>query len=285
MQVELVNVQTSDGVRLDGTIREAGARPQLGLDLVIFHHGLGGNFYQPSMTAALSDHFVAEGCSVLRVNSRGHDQIYSSPKGWLGSACEIVDDFRHDCLAWLDFAEASGYERIGLWGHSLGAVKTIHFLATENDPRVVNSIASSPPRFHYESFVAGEEGKARADSIARGQELIAAGNADELVKFNLDPVTWFTARSLVDKYGPDDRYDFFRHLPRVTVPLLLTVGGLEGGFRFQALQAEGPTLAAAQANLTFAAVDGADHSYLSRIPEVWSLARGWLDTVSPAPVG
>jgi hypothetical protein len=281
VQVELVNVQTSDGVRLDGALARASGSARLGLDLMIFHHGVGGHFYGPSMAAALTERFVAEGCSLLLVNSRGHDLAYTfptSPKGPLGAAFEIVDEFRVDSRAWLDFAVSGGFRRIGLWGHSLGAVKVIYSLAVEEDPRVVCAIASSPPRLHYESALIGEHEETLA-SIARANELLAAGKPEELVSF--DELPSMSARTVMDKYGPTDRYDFFAHLPNVRVPLLLTIGGLENGLRFDALAKEGPSLADAQANLTFASVDDADHSYMGRIPEVWALTRTWLESTKP----
>src|SRR5581483_7777117 len=124
MQADLVSVETSDGVRLDGALRRPAraTEPQLGLDLVICHHGLGGNFYGASFFQGAGDRLLADGCAVLRVNSRGHDQLFNSPRGRLGGACEIVDDCRLDWKAWLDFAEQAGFRRIAIWGHSLGAV-------------------------------------------------------------------------------------------------------------------------------------------------------------------
>jgi pimeloyl-ACP methyl ester carboxylesterase len=275
-QLELASVEASDGVRLDGTFSRADKEPALGVDLVIFHHGRGTNFYNPSMAQVLTESLVNEGCSVLRVNNRGHDHAYQTRQGWLGSAYEIVDDFRRDSAAWLDFAEVAGFERILVWGHSLGAVKLLYLLGTAPDERIVRAIASSPPRFHYAMFVEGAEGAGRLATFERADALVAAGQPDALVEFEFGNPLWFSAGSLLDKYGPDDRYDFYRHLPNVEVPLLLTLGGLENGLGFAPLAVDGPAFADKHANLTYATVDGADHSYLARVPEVWSLAREWL---------
>ena len=133
MSIDLVQVRTNDDVRLDGvlTLPESSSVPALGFDAAILHHGVGGNFYGPSFWPTMTNGLVAKGCAVLRVNNRGHDLMYNSPKGRLGAAYEAVDDCRHDWRAWLDFLESRGYRRIALWGHSLGAVKTIHYLAAE----------------------------------------------------------------------------------------------------------------------------------------------------------
>jgi pimeloyl-ACP methyl ester carboxylesterase len=275
-QVELVTVETSDGVRLDGTFSRAKKEPGLGVDLVIFHHGRGTNFYNPSLAQGLTESLLNEGSSVLRVNNRGHDHAYQSRQRWLGSAYEVVDDFRRDSAAWLDFAETAGFRRILVWGHSLGAVKLLYLLGTEPDERIVRAIASSPPRFHYATFVEGAEGAGRMATFERANALVAAGEPDALVEFEFGTTSWFSAGSLLDKYGPDDRYDFYRHLPSIELPLLVTLGGLEDGLGFAPLAADGPALADKQANLTYASVEGADHSYLTRVPEVWSLTREWL---------
>jgi len=277
-EVELVKVETIDHVRLDGILHRANKESSLGVDLVIFHHGRGTNFYGSSLSGELTDYFLDQGCSVLRVNNRGHDHAFQTSQGSFGSAYEIVDDFRHDSRAWLDFAEAAGYRHILAWGHSLGAVKLLYLLGTEPDERIVRAIASSPPRFHYESFVEGPDGKARLASFATAESLVAAGQPDALVDFDLGASMWFSAGSLLDKYGQDDRYDFYRHLPKIEVPLLLTLGGREDTLTFRALAADGPGLAKKQSNLTYASIEGADHSYSTRIPEVWTLAHEWLAT-------
>ena len=132
MMVDLVNVTTRDGIRLDGTWRKPSVQraSQLGVDVVILHHGVGGNFYSPGMFEQYSDALLEQGCAVLRVNNRGHDPMSRAIVGEdvkrLGAAYEGMEDCRYDWAAWVDFAQAAGYQRIGLWGHSLGATKSIY---------------------------------------------------------------------------------------------------------------------------------------------------------------
>ena len=66
MLVDLVSVETRDKVRLDGILRRPAVSPsQLGVDLVILHHGVGGNFYDAGMFAEYSDALLEKGCAVL----------------------------------------------------------------------------------------------------------------------------------------------------------------------------------------------------------------------------
>src|SRR5262245_14523189 len=134
MIVDLVHTQTRDGGRLDGIYQApAGADTDYPLDAVCFIHGTGGNFYSSTLFDALADHFLARGCGVLRANTRGHDGISTAATAQggrrQGAAYEAVDDCRHDLAAWVDWLHSHA-ERIGLVGHSLGAVKAIYALAS-----------------------------------------------------------------------------------------------------------------------------------------------------------
>jgi pimeloyl-ACP methyl ester carboxylesterase len=275
---ELVSVQTSDGVRLDGALRTpTSSATTAGPDVVIFHHGVGGNFYGASFFDDLGSLMLESGCAVLRVNSRGHDQVVLGPRGNLGAQFEIVDECLHDWRAWLDFAERAGYGRVLVWGHSLGAVKTIYYLATEHDPRVVCAIASSPPRFSYAAYASSVEGDRFVSDLRRAQELLAAGQPEARIDARVPLARTFTARTYVDKYGPQSRYDMLALAPRTPVPLLITLGSLEAdNLAFRDLAAAGPLLHEQSRRLRYAMIAGADHSYQGHVAELWTAARRWL---------
>ena len=288
MDVELVTVETGDAVRLDGYLRTArtGGSVLLGVDVVICHHGVGSNFYAPSFFAAVGDALVANGTAVLRVNNRGHDQAYHQQQRPLGAAYEVIDDCRQDFTAWLDFAATRGFRRVALWGHSLGAVKTVYFLSLGHDPRVVCAVTSSPPRFVHEAYRASPNGARFKADIDRAQQLLDAGEPDRLVEAQIPQPRAFSARTYLDKYGPAARYDYFEHLPRTSVPLLLTLGSLEqNDISFAPLATRGPTMTAEWPNVTYSLIDGADHSYTDRTDALWHSVSAWLIRVAaPASV-
>jgi pimeloyl-ACP methyl ester carboxylesterase len=285
MQVEIVRVTTADGVRLEGVRRQPYKvdGSTLPIDVVILHHGVGGNFYNPGFIDVMAERFLERGCAVIRVNNRGHDLAYNSPSGRSGSAFETLDDCRHDWAAWTDLAEARGYQRIGVWGHSLGAVKTIYSLAMQPDARIVRAIASSPPRFSYGSFMAQEGREVFEEYFAQAQRLIEAGTPDTLFSASVPTSLLMTAGIYAEKYGPDERYDHLKYLPDVQAPLLVTVGSEEGAhpdrpdrFGFGGLAEKLAAQAEAQPNLTFALIPGADHQYTNRTDQLWAAASTWL---------
>ncbi len=274
MDVQLVNVDTGDGVRLDGYLRTANTSgsARLGVDVVICHHGVGGNFYAPSFFATLGDAFLANGTAILRVNNRGHDQAYHLGQRRLGAAYEVLDDCRDDFTAWLDFAAARGFRRVGVWGHSLGAVKTVYFLSVANDPRVVCAIASSPPRFVNQAYLGA-------------QQMVDASQPEGLLEAQIPQARAFSARTYLDKYGPAARYDYFDHLPRTGVPLLLTLGSLErDDVSFAPLAERGPSMSSEWSNVSYALVDGADHFYTGCTDDLWNSVSAWLTRVAAPAV-
>jgi dienelactone hydrolase len=231
----------------------------------------------------MSAAFLDLGCAVMRVNNRGHDLAFNNPAGRLGAAFETVDDCRLDWAAWTDLAEARGFSKIGLWGQSLGAVKTIYALAVQPDPRVARAITTSPPRFSHSAYRAREDGAAFLAYYDRAQRLVDAGDPDSLFAADLPTSLIATARTYVDKYGPAERYDILKYLPDVQTPLLVTIGGEEGiypdkadRFAFGGLAEKVEALASDLPNVTFELIPGADHAYTNRTDQLWTTVERWL---------
>src|SRR4051812_20844740 len=98
--LELVQVTTADGLRLDGLL-DTPARPSDApsaptVDAWLLLHGTGSNFYSGGLLGSLATRLVAAGAVALRVNTRGHDQVSAAytPRGprWIGAAFERVAD-------------------------------------------------------------------------------------------------------------------------------------------------------------------------------------------------
>jgi pimeloyl-ACP methyl ester carboxylesterase len=287
MNIELERVQTEDGILLHGALRRpsTGTSSRAGADVVILHHGVGGNFYNEHFFDPMGDCLLEGGCAVLRVNNRGHDLAYNSPAGRLGAAFESVDDCRKDWQAWINHAASLGFQRIALWGHSLGAVKTIYFLATEGDSRVVWAIATSPPQFSYSDYVSRPDGRLFTAYFDEARRLVAAGQPDAVFPVTIPTNVLLAAKTYLDKYGPEERFDIIKHLPNVRVPMLITIGAKEGAgpespdrFSFLGLAQRVEELARTQANLSFEHIQGADHFYTGVTDQLWSAIDKWLAT-------
>ncbi len=288
MLVDLVQSTTGDGVRLDA-IYQAPPAPggALGLDAVLLVHGTGGNCYSSTLFDALAERFLACGVAVLRINTRGHDLMCtaSTTRGGrrLGAAYEMVDDCRHDLAAWIAWLkEKAGQrvgQRVGLLGHSLGAVKCLYSLAHEPDPAVVRMIAVSPPRLSYSWFLTGERAAEFRDTYQRAESLVSAGEPETLLEVRLPLPMVITAGGYVEKYGADERYNYLRFLERVNCPVLLTLGEIEAtnniAFR-DAADAVRQTAPRVHVEM----VPGADHFYTGVREELVRRVEAWLRTKS-----
>ena len=133
MRVDLVQTMTRDGLRLDGAFQPpATTSTDLGVSAFCLVHGTGGNFYSSTLFDACAERLLRLGCAVLRVNTRGHDGISTAALAQggrrQGAAYEVVDDCRHNLAAWIDWLSERVGPRVGLIGHSLGAVKCFYAL-------------------------------------------------------------------------------------------------------------------------------------------------------------
>lgn len=279
MLVDLVRIQTRDGVALDGALqRPAETSPRLApLDAAILVHGTGSNFYQSTLLELLADRFAAAGVAALRVNTRGHDGISTAvtQRGGrrLGAAFETVDDCRHDLAGWLAFARSRVGPRVGVMGHSLGAVKTLFAAAHESefDPSLI--VAVSPPRLSYSAFRASSRRDEFLQTFERAQGLVDAGQPNALIEVDIPLPMIISAAGYVDKYGPDERIDFTPLVERIACPILFVFGGSEVGSNvaFQGLPTTLRSLRPSRYGREVAEIAEADHFYSGKRTELCDL--------------
>jgi alpha/beta superfamily hydrolase len=286
MQVDLVQTTTRDDIRLDGVYHAPTGRAALGVDALCLIHGTGSTFYGSSLLENVAAHLQELGCGVLRANTRGHDwiTIAALAKGGgrrQGAAYERVDDCRHDLAAWIDWLRQRAGPRVGLIGHSLGAVKAVYTAAHEAQLGVACVGAVSPPRLSYSFYCQSEK---RAEFLAdyhRAEELIQAGEGQTLIEVKWPLPIVITAAGYAEKYGPDERYNFLRFAASCRCPTLFTYGSQEvaSHMAFQGLPDELTALHSRHPSIQVATVADADHFYTGKRAEVWSALEPWLRTI------
>ncbi|MGL4555847.1 MAG: alpha/beta hydrolase [Gemmataceae bacterium] len=271
MNVTLVRVTAADGVRLDGAARP---RPDARAAAVLVH-GTGSNFYGSALFDALGDDLHRAGCAVLRVNTRGHDLVSSDAGRRFGAAYESVDDCRLDVAAWADFALTLA-PRVVLVGHSLGAVKCLYAQAHAPHPAVTAVVAVSPPRLSHSWF--REHAPEFAETFERARALAAAGDGEALLDVRFPMPFLCTAAGYVEKYGPEEHYDFLDALARLTVPALVTLGEKEMAGN-PAFAGSDRAVRAASPRTPVVVIAGADHNYNGTRAALGRAVVGWLNEV------
>ncbi len=278
MLVELVKVQTTDGVRLDGAL----SSPQSAAcdTLVICLHGVGGNFYGSRMMAELAEAIAGDSVACLRVNTRGHDYCYTGMSRMgvrrLGAAYERLEQCLEDIDAWMGWAQTR-YQRVILLGHSLGALKAIYFQRFGNLGLLQRVIAVSPPRLSYRAFLAGQRSAEFRKSIANARSAVEQGEPERLVEVTVPFPLLITAESYLDKYGEQEKYDLESMVDGLTLPTDFIYGGHElefSGVAFAGLDQSIEQIAIFEGleNLiSVQRVDDADHMYTQHTPQLIEL--------------
>jgi dienelactone hydrolase len=284
MLVDLVQITTRDGLRLDGAFLAppADTRPIFDLDAVCFVHGTGGNFYSSTLFDDLAGPFLEGGCAVLRVNTRGRDGISTAAttRGGrrLGAAYELVDDCRHDLASWLDWLGSRVGPRVGLVGHSLGAVKCLYALAHEPALAAACVAALSPPRLSYSWFCTSPEGPEFLETYTAAVRLTAAGQGSTLLEVRLPLPLAIAAAGYEEKYGPEEHYNILRFAARVPCPVLVTLGSVEvpSNMAFRGLPEALAETASRHKRMRIVTIPGADHFYGGVRGELIAALRDWL---------
>lgn len=287
MPVELVHVFAADGLKLDGAVHSATAAPTLGLDALLVLHGTGSNFYGSRFLNYIAKRAAQWGAEALVINTRGHDQITSAlvqredgttTSRTIGSAYEKVDDCRLDIAAWLKLLRDRGRQRIGILGHSLGAVKTVYAMAHDPAPGVVAVLAVSPPRLSYSHFAASARGPGFLEEHALAERYVADGRPDALIDVRFPIPYVITAAGYLDKYGREERYNLLRFVDRLPVPTLFTFGSAEvqGGIAFQGFPDALEEQRAAGVKLATIVIGRGDHHYTGVQDDLLNNIERWL---------
>lgn len=289
MLVDLVQITTRDGLRLDGALQvpAPGAAPTVAVDAFCLLHGTGGNFYGSSLLEAFAERLLGLGCTVLHANTRGHDAVSTAATARggrrQGAAYEIADECRHDVAAWVDFLRVRGAARVGLLGHSMGAVKCLYAPAQEPSLRPVCVIAVSPPRLSYSWFCAGPKAREFLDTYALAERHAGAGEPAALLDVKFPLPYLITAAGYLEKYGPDERYNYLRFAAGGACPVLYTFGSVEvdNNVAFQGAPEALREPAARRPDLRTEVVAGADHFYTGTRDAVVAVVEAWLRSVQP----
>ena len=252
---------------------------------IIWIHGWGVNFYQPSYVAigrALAQH----GYTVISGNTRMHDlgNVQASRGGKRirgGGYWGVASEEPRDLAAWIGVAESRGVGKVVLVGHSAGWSAVRSYVAQERDPRVVGIVLAS-------GAVGPELRTPDPEQRREAQQLMAKGEGDALVR---DPKRSFpsytSAATFLDiaAYLADSSArDFFgvktanAPITRVTCPLLAffgTKGDVGGQSDLDLLESTIRRQKSGPRSVTTKLIDGADHMYTGQEGQVAQVIASW----------
>jgi pimeloyl-ACP methyl ester carboxylesterase len=192
---------------------------------------VGSNFYGSEMIEQLATGLQQHGITAVRINTRGHDAVSTlkmTGGGRLqGAAYETVDDCRADVAAWVELLQSRGYQRIGLVGHSLGALKSLYAQAHEQFACVSTVVAISPPCLSYDRFRHAPNPTAFQASLAQAELLLREGDPELLFRATFPFPLLISPQTFMDKYGPGERYNMLKWGTAIDRPISFIFGQRE----------------------------------------------------------
>ncbi len=266
---ELVQVTTSDGIRLDGALwrptGDPGRKPAL-----LLVHGYAGNFYTgwPGLARGLAqkDHLA------LALNMRDHD---------LTPQTSLFEDNRSDIEAGVNLLMARGAASVVLVGQSLGTNRVLFYQADTQDPRVRGVVLLAGPgnllEWNIRIF-----GRDRALAVlAEAQRKVQEGRGAELMLVDLGPLgkALYSARHVVSLRGPDTRSDPFQNIARVKVPILI-LHGTADRLADVAVAERLKHAAVATPSARLHLIPGADHGLPQYPDAILPFLEPWLEAIS-----
>jgi len=289
---ELVYARSRDEIVNGGAIftpSKDSAKPMA----VIWIHGWGVNFYQPTYVG-IGRALAERGYTCITANTRMHDlgnvAAWRGGKrirggGYWGVASEEV----RDLAAWIDVAEDRGFKHVLLVGHSAGWAAVRGYQAQKQDPRVVGVVLAS-------GAVRAETRSTDPEQLAQATRLMAEGQGDALVR---DPKrsfpSYISAATFLDIANcPAAFKDFFGvqtlnpGVTRIRCPLLALFGtrgdvGTETDLELLKScikrQSSGP------ARVDTVMIQHADHMYAGEEAQVAETIAKWADTLLPLVSG
>jgi pimeloyl-ACP methyl ester carboxylesterase len=275
---ELVYTESLDGYLLEGAVFTP-ASSGSGTPPVVWMHGFTGRFYEPH-TVAIGRRLVARGHVFVTGNNRGHHlganvaNLRGGEPLRGGGWWERFEDAPNDLSAWVGFAVGLGFPRVVLVGHSLGALKVVHYMGNRGDDRVAALVSASGP------VRVGERLREASERLALAERMAAEGRGQELLPSDGSPFVT-SAQALVsrvragmDVYGLQDPDP---PVARVRCPLLYILGSEEPTI---GVEADLPMLrrnARSASRVDAVYVEGADHVYTGHEQEVADRLGDWIE--------
>lgn len=253
-----------DGFWLPGKKRNA--------RLLIFVHGMGGNFYRSNFRKQLLLDAARAKFDVLMFNNRGAEKDV---------ATEIFSDCLEDLDAALAFAKCKGYRHVTLMGTSTGCQKITYHQARRANP-LVKALVLTAIGDDY-AISRRDLGRTHAHWVAKAKQLVARGKGETILPRCLG----FAAHrflSIADRINVEAQlFDFagpMRHYQRVKIPVLVLLPEKEQ-YACMPVRDMATILQQKSRSQNFACiiVPHGDHSFKNAEPAASRAAYSWLNTL------
>ncbi len=217
-RLRFLNIRAIDDFMISGALWEPEGKAPSEVVALLYLHGSGGNYHSSGIVSFLPKLLLADGYAGLAINTRQHDELVNT---------DSLLDIRKDVEAAVRVLEALGYERIVLFGHSLGGLQVMFYEAVTMDPAVQGVIATgifANLPWKSQHVLNGEEHYQKLSQIAL--EYLRAGRRDEILPVPMKHTRGKTVKTtaqhfLTYRYGAAPIADGTFWIRRIPVPVLI----------------------------------------------------------------
>ena len=226
---ELVFFSTTDRIKTYGFLMESGE------DVLIFVHGMGGNFAKAGFLQGASQ-LLNRGISFFSFNNRGADIVksFKNLRGdkyyTLGTAFEKFEDSARDIKGAINYLETRGFRNFHLIGHSTGCQKILYYTWKRKDKRVKSLSFLSPSDDYpiWKDYLGADMDK--SVNIAQNMEDLGRGKQIHYFVYRRTNSIWTASRFL--SFADRERVEasLFNYdsplatLSKVKIPMLFIFG-------------------------------------------------------------
>ena len=231
---ELLFFETEDRLKTSGFLMSSGKN-----DVVVFLHGMGGNFYKDGFLYGAQE-LLKRGVSFFTFNSRGAEVVkdFRDTEGkhhLIGTALEKFEDTVKDIRGALNLLQNLGYKRMHLMGHSTGCQKILYYAHNTKDERIKTLIHLSPAE-DYEIWK-NSLGDEFEKILNTARKMVERGEGDKLIieLYKRTGEFWSAQRflSFVDRKNWEARmfnYENLEIFSQITYPTLVLFGSQDPYF-------------------------------------------------------
>lgn len=248
--IKTVSFKNSNQLNLVGTLHTAPSKA-----IVIMAHGSCSNRFSQGIFVKISSMLCQMGYNVLTFDFSGHgesdDDVISLKKA------------SDDVKAAIAYVMEQGYNRIALFGHSLGAYACLNAYCTSVETMVLIGALTGPVDWNWEEMCTDEQLR----------EIQTKGYITNPVHDGLRAVVQVDANLLRDILTIDQKSLF----SKLSCPILIVHGDSD--------QQEIDLLAISKIGLSFApqgsqlrVIKGASHYFVEHVDELGYLTKKWLTT-------
>ena len=225
---KLVVFPTQDNLKTSGFLM-----PARGKDVVLFVHGMGGNFYKDGFLKGARE-LIKKNIAFFSFNNRGAEIVkdfrdLNGEHHTLGTAFEDFEDAVKDIKATISYLSEFGYENFHLLGHSTGCQKILFYQYITQDRRVKSLIHVSPAE-DYEIWK-NELGKNFERIVRIAKEMVKRGEGERIIipLYEITGQLWSAQRflSFADRENMEAKMFNYENLDifsKVQIPTLIFLG-------------------------------------------------------------